>query len=226
MKKIVLILVFVLIIILIKFFDLDTLFTFENLKNQQENLSLFVEQNYLLTVLGFILLYTVSVAFLIPIATVLTLSGGFLFGSILGVLFVNIGATLGAIAAFLLARYLIGKKVQEKYSQKLETFNKELDENKYQYLFSLRLIPIFPFFLVNFFCGVTNVDLRTFIITTSLGIIPGSFVYTFAGSKLAQINSINDIFTTDILIALVLLGLLSLMPVIIKKLKKLKKVKN
>jgi uncharacterized membrane protein YdjX (TVP38/TMEM64 family) len=219
MKKILILIAFVVAIVLVKVFELDAIFSFENLKNSQENLSVFVQDNYILTAVIFISLYIVSVAIMIPIATILTLAGGFLFGSIIGVVFVNIGATLGAILAFLFARYIIGNKIQEQYKDQLEKFNKELEENKYQYLFSLRFLPIFPFFLVNSFCGVTNVDLRTFFITTSLGIIPGSFVYTFAGSQLANINSLNDIFTTDILIAFILLGLLSLVPVIVKKYK-------
>ncbi|WP_072681821.1 TVP38/TMEM64 family protein [Arcobacter sp. LA11] len=222
-SKIIIVLVFVLIIGLIKFFDLDSYFTFENLKAQKDVLTTFVNENYALTVVIFILTYIVSVAFLIPIATVLTLSGGFLFGALVGTVFVNIGATLGAVAAFLLARYIIGKKVQSKYEKQLEKFNTELENSKYQYLFSLRFLPIFPFFLVNFLCGVTKVDLKTFIITTSLGIIPGSFVYTYAGSQLANINSLGDIFTKDILFAFILLGLLTLVPVIVKKFKNRRK---
>lgn len=217
MKKLIFLAVFIVAIIAIKFFELDSFFSFENLKAQQESLAFFVQENYILTVVLFVLLYITSVAFLIPIATVLTLAGGFLFGSIAGTIFVNIGATVGAIAAFLLARYFIGEKIQSKYHKQLEKFNLELEENKYQYLFSLRLLPIFPFFLVNFFCGVTHVDLRAFIITTSLGIIPGSFVYTYAGSQLAQIASIEDIFSKEILMALVLLALLVLSSVVYKK---------
>lgn len=219
MKKLIIGIAFIIAIVLAKVFELDSIFSFENLKNSQENLSVFVENNYILTAVIFIGIYIVSVAIIIPIATILTLAGGFLFGSIIGVVFVNIGATIGAILAFLFARYIIGNKIQEQYKDQLQKFNKELEENKYQYLFSLRFLPIFPFFLVNSFCGVTNVDMKTFFITTSLGIIPGSFVYTFAGSKLADINSINDIFTTDILLAFVLLGLLSLFPIVVKKYK-------
>ena len=219
MKKLIIGIAFIIAIVLAKVFELDSIFSFENLKNSQENLSVFVENNYILTAVIFIGIYIISVAILIPIATILTLAGGFLFGSIIGVVFVNIGATIGAILAFLFARYIIGNKIQEQYKDQLQKFNKELEENKYQYLFSLRFLPIFPFFLVNSFCGVTNVDMKTFFITTSLGIIPGSFVYTFAGSKLADINSINDIFTTDILLAFVLLGLLSLFPIVVKKYK-------
>jgi uncharacterized membrane protein YdjX (TVP38/TMEM64 family) len=156
---------------------------------------------------------------MIPIATVLTLAGGLLFGSMSGVIFVNIGATIGAVLAFVFSRYLMKEKLQNKYAKQLKKFNHELEQNKYQYLFSLRFLPVFPFFLVNFLCGLTKLDLKTFIITTSLGIIPGSFVYTYAGSRLSTISSINDIFTKEILSAFVLLGLLTLMPVIIKKFK-------
>ncbi len=218
-SKIIILLVFVLIISLIKFFDLDTYFTFENLKSQKDVLATFVNENYLLTIVVFVLVYIVSVAFLIPIATVLTLSGGVLFGAVSGALYVNIGATVGAIFAFLFARYIIGQKVQSKYEKQLEKFNTELDNNKYQYLFSLRFLPIFPFFLVNFLCGVTKLDLKSFIITTSIGIIPGSFVYTYAGSQLSNIESLGDVFSKDILFAFILLGLLTLLPVFVKKYK-------
>ncbi len=218
-KKIIFLAIFILIVVLIKVFDLDTYFTFENLKAQKEILADFVDTNYILAIVLFVFLYIVSVAFMIPIATVLTLAGGFLFGSIFGVIYVNIGATIGAILAFLFARYIIGDKVQLKYEKQLQKFNKELEPNKYQYLFSLRFLPIFPFFLVNFLCGVTKLDLKTFIITTALGIIPGSFVYTYAGSQLASINSIKDIFSRNILYAFILLGIITLMPVIVKKIK-------
>jgi uncharacterized membrane protein YdjX (TVP38/TMEM64 family) len=221
-KKIILLLVFVLIIGLIKFFDLDTYFTFENLKAQKDVLSTYVASNYLLTIVLFILVYIVSVAFLIPIATVLTLTGGVLFGAVSGTIYVNIGATIGAILAFLFARYLMGEKVQSKYEKQLNKFNTELETNKYQYLFSLRFLPIFPFFLVNFLCGVTKLDLKAFVITTSLGIIPGSFVYTYAGSQLSNIDSLGDIFSKDILFAFVLLGLLTLLPIVVKKYKSYK----
>lgn len=218
-KKLIFLAVFIAIIVLIKVFDLDSYVSFENLKEQKEVLAGHVSENYALAAGVFVLTYIVAVAFMLPIATVLTLAGGFLFGSIFGVIFVNAGATLGAIAAFLFARYIIGDKVQDKYQKQLSKFNKELETNKYQYLFSLRFLPIFPFFLVNFLCGVTKLDLKAFFITTSLGIIPGSFVYTYAGSQLANIDAIGDIFTKEILYAFILLGVITLMPVIVKKVK-------
>ncbi len=219
-KKIIFVCIFILIIALIKFFELDSFFTFENLKAQKDILTEFVTRNYILTVVLFVLVYIGAVAFMLPIATVLTLSGGFLFGSIFGTIFVNIGATIGAVIAFLFARYILGKKVQDKYEKQLKKFNSELETNKYQYLFSLRFLPIFPFFLVNFLCGVTKLDLKAFVITTSLGIIPGSFVYTYAGSQLSSIESLGDIFSKEILFAFILLGTLTLIPVLFKKIKR------
>jgi len=222
-KKIVLVLVFVSIIALIKFYELDAYVSFENLKAQKDVLNTYVNENYILTLVLFALLYLVAVAFMLPIATVLTLAGGVLFGAVAGALIVNIGATLGAVCAFIFSRYIIGKKIQGVYGNQLEKFNTELESNKYQYLFSLRFLPIFPFFLVNFLCGVTKLDLKAFVITTSLGIIPGSFVYTYAGSQLANIDSLGDIFTKEMLFAFVLLGTLSLLPVIVKKIKAYRK---
>jgi len=222
-KKIILVLVFVSIIALIKIYDLDAYFTFDNLKAQKDVLNAYVNENYVLTLILFALLYLVAVAFMLPIATVLTVAGGVLFGAVAGTLIVNVGATLGAVCAFMFSRYIVGKKIQGTYESQLEKFNTELESNKYQYLFSLRFLPIFPFFLVNFLCGVTKLDLKAFVITTSLGIIPGSFVYTYAGSQLANIDSLGDIFTKEMLFAFILLGTLSLLPVIVKKIKSYRK---
>jgi len=221
-NKIILVFIFLFVIVLIKYFDLDSLFTFENLKAQRDVLTDFVSKNYTLSVFIFIFTYVISVSFMIPIALILTIAGGFLFGAVFGTLFVNVGATIGAALVFLFVRYIIGKKVQLKYEQQLEKFNAELENSKYQYLFSLRFLPIFPFFFVNFLCGVTKVDLKAFIISTSLGIIPGSFVYTYAGRQLSNINSLGDIFSKDILLAFILLGLLTLLPVFIKKIKNIR----
>ncbi len=222
-KKIIVALVFLSIIFLIKIYELDASFTFDNLKAQKDVLNSYVNENYVLTLISFAFLYLVSVAFMLPIATVLTLAGGVLFGAVAGALIVNVGATLGAVCAFVFSRYIIGKKIQGLYGSQLGKFNTELETNKYQYLFSLRFLPIFPFFLVNFLCGVTKLDLKAFIITTSLGIIPGSFVYTYAGSQLANIDSLGDIFTKEMLFAFVLLGTFSLLPVIVKKIKSYRK---
>ena len=111
----------------------------------------------------------------------------------------------------------LGAKLQEKYADKLARFNKELQENGYSYLLTLRFIPLFPFWMINLFAGLTNIPLRTYAWTTAVGIFPGSFVYTFMGSRLNDINSPKDLLSFEILLAFVLLGLFALTPTIIKK---------
>ncbi len=211
-----LLLLIVTTIVFIRCAGVDRYVTFENLQENKVRLLQAVENNYFLSVAGYIVLYIAVVAFSIPGATVLTLSGGFLFGALLGTLYVNAGATTGATLAFLFCRYAAGDWIQEKYLDKLITFNRELSENGYRYLLALRLIPLFPFFLINAGAGLTKIPLRTFVWTTSLGILPGSFVYAFAGKQLGSIESMGDIFSTEILIAFSLLALLVLVPVVVK----------
>ncbi len=177
----------------------------------------YVRDNFLVSALLFVLLYIIVVALSIPGATVLSLLGGFFYGPLIGVLLINIGATGGAFLVFLAARFVIGNLVQQKYGERLEKFNREIQENGKNYLLTLRFIPIFPFFLINIFAGVTAVPALTFLWTTALGIIPGSFVYAYLGYTGAQIEPGESLLSSEIIIALVLLGILSLVPVIARK---------
>jgi uncharacterized membrane protein YdjX (TVP38/TMEM64 family) len=194
-------------------------FTFENLQKNKEALHELVSGQYAFSVFIYIAVYIAVTAFSIPGATILTLAGGFLFGPLLAIIYVNAGANGGAVLAFLSARYLIGGWVQDKYGAQLKKFNEELSKNGHLYMLTLRFIPVFPFFLINIFAGLTNIPVRTFIWTTAVGIIPGSAAYAFAGSQINYIKSADDIFSARMLIALLLLGLFSIAPVIIKKLK-------
>ncbi|MCP4134628.1 MAG: TVP38/TMEM64 family protein [bacterium] len=215
-KKGILLLIIIGVIVAVKVFDLDDYLTFENLKKYKEQLSVFIESNYLLAVVAFIGVYVVVTAFSIPGAAVLSLACGFLFG-MWGVLYVNAGATTGAILAFLAARYLLGDSIQEKYSEKLAKFNGDLKKNGPNYFLTLRFIPIFPFFLINLLGGLTNIPLRTFAWTTAVGIIPGSFVYVYAGTQLGTINSMGDIMTWQMILVFVFFGILAIVPVVWKK---------
>lgn len=185
-------------------------------KNRDQLLEL-ISTHYLPAVLIYIGLYIVVVAFSIPGATILTLLGGFFFNPWIGVLYINIGATVGAYLVFLAARFFLGEMIQNKYADKLEKFNREMDANGKNYLLTLRLIPIFPFFLINLMAGLTKVPSWTFIWTTALGIIPGSFAYAYLGYAGASIGEAG--MPKELIIALVLLTLLSLFPVVWKKLR-------
>jgi len=192
------------------------LLTLENIKQNRELLLDRVSQNYFLAVLIYILVYIVVVAFSLPGATIMTLLGGMLF-NLWGVIYVNLAATLGATLAFLTSRYLIGDWVQNKFKEKLKKINQEIEKNGWSYLFSSRLVPVFPFWLLNLLSGLTKIKTWKFMTSTALGILPGSFVYVFAGRQISQINNPSDIISTEIILAFSFLILLSLIPVLKKK---------
>ena len=202
------------------FFDLGKYATLSSLKENKDALQAFTENNYIYTVFLYILVYAGQTAFSLPGAAILTLAGGFLFGTLLGTVYVNIAATSGATLAFLAARYLFRDSVENKFGKKLGPIQKGFSENAFSYLLTLRLIPLFPFFLVNLASGLTRIPIKTYIIATSIGIIPGSFVFSNAGKQLGTISSLKDVASPGVLGAFVLLGLLSLVPVLYQKYKK------
>lgn len=195
------------------------LISFENLQANRDRLLAFVDAHYALSALAYVIVYVAAVALSVPGAAVLTLAGGFAFGAVAGTLLVNVGATAGAALVFLAARYLLGGWVQKRYGERLAAFNAEIERNGARYLLTLRLIPLFPFFLINLMAGLTTVRFTTFVWTTAAGIIPGSFVYAYAGSRLSVIDSPADIVSWKVLSALVLLGALALVPVAREKLR-------
>ena len=220
LKRLILLVIVAAVIIALRFTGIGEKLTLETLQSNAEKLKQFSNQNYILSVLTYILVYITVTGFSLPGAAVLTLTGGFLYKTLIAAVYVNIAATAGATVAFLFARYLAGQLIQQKYGDKLARFNEELDRNGARYLLTLRLIPIFPFFLINVFAGLTAIPLRTFLWTTSLGIFPGSLVYAYAGQQLGQIKAIEDIFSAQVLLAFLLLAAFALLPVIFKKLKK------
>jgi uncharacterized membrane protein YdjX (TVP38/TMEM64 family) len=137
--------------------------------------------------------------------------------------YANIGATAGATLSFLVARYLFHDTIQDKFGSRLEKINKELDNAGFNYLLFLRLVPLFPFFLINLAAGLTRIPLRTFFFGTMLGIIPGGFVYCNAGASLASINSVGEIVSLRVLGSFALLGLFALVPVLYDKFRSGKK---
>jgi len=202
------------------YFDLGHYFSLESLKSNRDRLLEYTNNNFITAAVLFILLYIVQTAFSLPGGAMMTLAGGFLFGSVLGTIFVNLGATTGATLAFLVARYLLHDWVERKFGDRLGRIQSGFAENAFNYLMTLRLIPIFPFFVVNLVSGLTRVNVGTYVVATSIGIIPGSFVYAFAGRQLGTINSIGEIASPPVLMAFTLLGLLALMPTIYQKFKK------
>jgi uncharacterized membrane protein YdjX (TVP38/TMEM64 family) len=199
------------------FFDLMAYLSLDALKANRDKLLVFTDEHYMSAVVLFVLLYVVQTAFSLPGATLMTLTGGFLFGSLWAAFYVNIGATAGATLAFLAARYLFRDWVEERFGQRLDAFQAGFAQNAFNYLLTLRLIPLFPFFLVNLLSGLTRMNVGTYAAATALGIIPGSVAYTFAGRQLGTINSLAELASPRLLLAFTVLGLLFLMPVAYKK---------
>ena len=201
------------------FFDMQQYLSFESLKANRERLNVVYHENPIIFMSGFIGIYFLIVALSLPGATVLTLTAGAIFGSVLGTFLVNAGATLGATVAFLSARFIFRDWVENKFNEKLVFINNGISDNPISYLLFLRLVPLFPFFLVNLVLGVTQVRLSIYFLSTMIGIMPGSFVYANAGSNLARINTISDIASPEIFGAFILLGIFALIPAFYRRYK-------
>lgn len=199
------------------YFNLGRFLSLNALKENRDNLLAFTDVNYVAAVGIFIVAYAIVAGLSLPGAVILTLAGGFVFGAVLGTLFVNLGATTGATLAFLTARYLLRDTVEQKFGKSLRPFQEGFAKNAFSYLLTLRLIPLFPFFVVNLVSGLTRVNAGTYIGATALGIIPGSFVYAYAGRQLGTIHSLKEIASPNVIGAFILLGLLALVPVVYKR---------
>ncbi len=222
-KRVIVLVVVVGLIVGLRFTGIGYILTLENVQKNADKLLQFSNQNYVLSVLAYVLIYILVTGFSLPGATVLTLAGGFLYKALLAAVYINFAATAGATLAFIFARYIAGQWLQEKYAGKLAKFNKEFENNGARYLLTMRFIPIFPFFMINVFAGLTRVPIRTFIWTTSVGIFPGSIIYAYAGQQLRTIRDIGDIFSVKVLGAFLLLAGFALLPIIISKIKAMKK---
>jgi uncharacterized membrane protein YdjX (TVP38/TMEM64 family) len=203
-KRIILFIFLVALIFFVRFSGIDDYITFENLKANRENLQEFVKNNYLLSVLSYIIIY-ISTAFFLPAAIPLTIAGGLLFGIFWGTAYVCLGAIIGATLAFFTARYLIGEWLQDRYRNQLRSFNKEMARHGHYYLILIRLAPIFPFFLINYLAGLTQIPFRVFLLTFLVILLPGSVIYTSIGHHLGTIESLEDILSVETLLIMILL---------------------
>ncbi len=216
--KVIVVVLFAAAVFAFFYFDLRQYVSLDALKANRDRLLAFTEANYTSAVLIYIVIYCLQTALSLPGATVFTLAGGFLFGALLGTLYVNIAATTGATLAFLAARYLLRDWVERKFGSRLSSIQDGFAKNAFSYLLTLRLIPLFPFFLVNLVSGLTRMTVGTFIAATAIGIIPASFVFANAGRQLGSINSLSEIASPRVLGAFALLGLLALLPIAYRKL--------
>lgn len=188
-----------------------------SLKEHRDELLLYTRHHYPLMVMAMVAVYTAATALSIPGATVLSLATGFLFGRWAGTLVIMISATAGATLVFLAARYLFADAVQRRLVGRGERLMRGFREDAFHYLLFLRLVPVFPFWLVNLVPALTGMRLATYFGATALGILPGSFVFAHLGMSLGRIDSAGELLSPAVLSALGLLGLFALIPVLVRR---------
>ncbi|MCE2595448.1 FAD-dependent oxidoreductase [Motilimonas cestriensis] len=203
-------LVVAILVLAVLFFSLEInqYLTLDYIQQQHFELQQAVEQRHLLYTLGFFVAYVLITAGSLPGAAILTLLAGALFGLAEGFIIVSFASSIGATLAFLVARYLLRERLQAKWGHKLRQFNQGIDKQGAQYLLSLRLLPVVPFFLINLLMGLTSIKTRTFYWVSQLGMIPGTLVYVNAGTELSKISSLQDIASPSLWFAFALLALL------------------
>ncbi|MCC9621552.1 TVP38/TMEM64 family protein [Thalassospira sp. MA62] len=200
--------------------------SFDSLRDHRDTLQAHVANHPVSSAASFMVLYVVAIAFSLPVGSVLTIVGGFLFGIWLGTIYVVIAATIGAVIVYLAARYALYDLMQAKAGDAIRKMEKGFAEDALSYLMVLRLIPIFPFWLVNLVPSLLGVSLRAFVLGTLIGIIPGSFVYVSIGDGLGalfdqgKMPDLGIIFDPRILTPMIGLAVLAMMPVAYKKWRK------
>lgn len=197
--------------------------TLDTLRDNRQALAGWVADNWLLAALAYVGAYIAIVAFSLPAALVATLTGGFLFGTVFGGLLTVVGATIGATLLFLAARTALGDMLRAKAGPKLRKLEEGFGENAFSYMLVLRLVPLFPFFLVNLAPAFLGVPLRTYVVATFLGILPGTFVYASLGNGLGAIfeagrdPDLGLIFQPQVIGPILALALLALVPVVYRR---------
>ncbi len=197
-----------------KIFDLGQYVSLAYIKASQARFEQLYAEHRLLVILGYALIYILATSLSLPGAAVLTLAGGALFGLWIGTLTVSIASTIGATLACTVSRFILRDWVQTKFGNRLRTINEGISREGAFYLFTLRLIPIFPFWLINLLMGLTKMPLRQYFLVSQAGMLPATMVYVNAGRELAKVDSVSGILSPGLIISFVLLGLF---PFIIRK---------
>jgi uncharacterized membrane protein YdjX (TVP38/TMEM64 family) len=202
------------LIILVKHFHLTDYLTLDYLKENQVSFLHYYYQNQIKTIATFFVLYILVTAFSLPGAVALTLIAGALFGFKIGLIVVSFASSIGATIAFLSARLIFKNYVQKKFKKYLAAINEGIEKDGAFYLFTLRLIPFFPFFIINLVMGLTPIKTRTYFFVSQIGMLAGTAIYINAGLQISQIDSLKGILSLHLMGSFVLLGIF---PLIAKK---------
>ena len=211
------------LIILFFIFEMNEYSSLQNIKVQYQNLLHYYDKNNLLMHIIFIFTYIITTAFSLPFALALTLIGGALFGFWYGLILVSFGSTIGATIAFLIARFVGYEYVRINYKNQLSKFYNGFKKEGAFYLFALRMVPLFPFFMINILTALMPIKTRTFYWVSQVGMLPGTILYVFAGTQLSEIKSLSDIMSPILIVTFIFIGFF---PILVKEVFKYLKNKS
>jgi uncharacterized membrane protein YdjX (TVP38/TMEM64 family) len=192
------------------YFDLGRYFTLEYFKGQQQAFQDYYAVNPVLTISIYMGIYIAVAALSLPGAAILTLAAGALFGNLAGLIMVSFASSIGATLAFLVSRFLLKDYVQKKFGDKLKAINEGVEKEGAFYLFTLRLVPVFPFFVINLAMGLTPIKTFVFYLVSQVGMLPGTFVFVNAGTQIGKLESLKGILSPELIISFALLGIFPL----------------
>ncbi|MGD0283303.1 MAG: TVP38/TMEM64 family protein [Dissulfurispiraceae bacterium] len=222
-RRIVVVTVVVGLAVIFKVLGLGQYFTLPYIKASQARFVTLYADHRLMVIAAYMAIYILATSLSLPGAAIMTLAGGALFGLLTGTVIVSFASTIGATLACFVSRSVLRDWVQNKFNDKLKTVNEGIEKEGAFYLFTLRLIPVFPFWLINLVMGLTKMPLRTFFWVSQAGMLAGTIVYVNAGKELAKINSLSGILSPGLILSFTLLGIF---PIATKKLLNLYKSKR
>jgi len=206
-KRGILLVIIVMLIAAFFMFDIGQYLTLESLKVHQQDLAEYIKSNWLQAFIVYFVIYVTATALSLPGAIILTLGAGALFGLGFGLLLASFASSIGATLAFLVSRFLLRDWVKSTFSERIKAIDKGVEKDGPFYLLSLRLVPIFPFFVINLVMGVTSIKTVTYYLVSQVGMFIGTAVYVNAGTQLAEIEAVSDIVSRDLILSFVLLGI-------------------
>ncbi|WP_153447031.1 FAD-dependent oxidoreductase [Vibrio algicola] len=210
LKKIVILTSAVVLVIVFFALDLHHVLTLDGIKYRMDDFQHWQQTSPILVASAFFFIYVIVTTLSLPGAAILTLAGGGLFGLATGLLIVSFASSIGATLAFLVSRYLLRESIEKKFSSRLKSINQGIEKDGAFYLFTLRLVPVFPFFLINLLMGLTKIKTLTFYLVSQIGMLAGTIVYVNAGTQLAQLDSLKGILSFNLIISFALLGIFPL----------------
>ncbi|MBF0559200.1 MAG: TVP38/TMEM64 family protein [Nitrospirae bacterium] len=215
LKKILILIVIAALILAVKIFHLDNYLTLSYLKGSLDKLKALYENDRLIVIAGYFIVYVLTTSLSLPGASPLGIAGGALFGFWTATIVVSFASTIGATIACFVSRFLLRDWIENRFSDKIAKVNDGIEKEGAFYLFTMRLIPLFPFWMINLVMGLTKMSLFKFYWVSQIGMLAGTMVYVNAGKELAKIESIKGILSPSLIISFALIGIF---PIIVKKL--------